>query len=135
MTFVELVQQYRGDISQRWITQQAARKDAFGHECQAGRTSGDIFEPYLIADTFAYPFTEFLGYAARGHPRSNPAWLKHENLALQRGQQRRWDTRRLPCPGRRFQDKIARSCEGAHDTGQNIVNGKSRKHLLEILSA
>ena len=40
--------------------QQAARKYAFGHERQAGRRSGNIFEPYLIADTFAYPFAEFL---------------------------------------------------------------------------
>lgn len=122
MALMKLVEDDCVDSLEARVGQQAAGKDAFGHEAKTGARRGDIFKPDLVADGLANGFAELLGRAAGGETGGNAAGFKDQDLSRKEGKEGGGDAGGLAGAGRGLEDDIGGMAERGEDLGKKGVD-------------
>ncbi len=124
MTLVQLVEDHRADPAERRIAEHAAEQDPLGDEADPSARPADLLEANLVADRLPQLLAELLGDPPRRQSGGESAWLEHDDLAVDRVEERGRNAGRLARARRRLDDEI--SSRGA-DRGQDRVDREGRE--------
>ena len=124
MSLVEFVEDNCVDALEGRVGEETAGEYALCNETQACAGADLFFKADLIADGCADFFTELRSDSAGGETSGDATWFEDNNCAAEEGEESWWNAGRLPCSGRRLDDKIGRALQGREDLRQNRVHRK-----------